>query len=137
MRMSYMILAGLVFAGAPCSAMAATSSEGGFNISLYIPVVCDLDTTEFQFDSSQNEIVGQVHEYCNSSRGFQVVASHRPLEASESVEVGYGDQHSLLEQGGISMVAFRSGPRLSTVPVRIRASGLVSQLSVAFAVTAI
>lgn len=137
MRKSYMILAGLAFALTPGSAMAATSSEGGFNISLYVPVVCDLDSTDFQFDPSQNEVVGQVYEYCNSSRGFQVVASHRPLETSEIVEVGYGDQHSMLEPSGFSTVAFRSGPRLSAVPVRIRASGLESQLSVAFAVTAI
>lgn len=133
----YVVLAGLAYSVAPSSASAAASSDGGFNISVTVPVVCDLDAENFQFDPSQNEVVGQVHEYCNSSRGFQVVASHRPLQASEIVEVGYGNQHSFLEERGLSTVAFRSGPRMSAVPVRIKASGLASQLSVAFAVTAI
>lgn len=137
MRMSHLILAGLTFAAMPTKSAAATPSESGFNISLRVPTVCDLDAGEFQVNGSQSEFTGHVFEYCNSSRGFQVIASHRPLQHSEIVEIDYGEQNSLLGEGGLSMIAFRSGPRLSAVPVKIKASGLETELSLAFSLTAI
>lgn len=119
------------------TAAHAEEASGGFNIALQVPVVCDLDASEFSLDQSQAELSGTVNEFCNSSRGFQVVASHRLLELSETVEVDYGGEQTRLERGGMSNIAFRSGPRLSAVPVRIRVTGLETQLSVSFAITAV
>ncbi|MBC2778762.1 hypothetical protein [Parasphingopyxis marina] len=119
------------------AAMASPEASGGFGVSVTIPVVCDLDASAFVLDETQNLISGYVQEYCNSSRGFQVMASHRPLEAGEAVEVSYGGDVSLLDPAGISAVAFRAGPRLKAVPVSIQANGLEQQIAVSFAVTAI
>lgn len=127
----------IVLCGLSATTAHAEEASGGFNISLQVPVVCDLDATDFSLDQSQVELSGTVNEFCNSSRGFQVVASHRPLELSEIVEVNYGGEQTLLDRGGISNIAFRSGPRLSAVPVRIRVTGLETQLSVSFAITAV
>ena len=135
--MSHLLLAGLTFAVMPTKLAAAAPSEGGFSISLHVPTVCDIDAGDFQVDASRSEITGQVYEYCNSARGFQVIASHRPLQHSEVVEVDYGEQNSMLGGSGLSMIAFRTGPRLSVVPVRIKASGLESQFALAFSLAAI
>jgi hypothetical protein len=129
--------AAIIFCCFSATTAHAEEASGGFNIALQVPVVCDLDATDFALDQSQAELSGTVNEFCNSSRGFQVVASHRPLELSETVEVNYGGEQTRLERGGLSNIAFRSGPRLSTVPVRIRVTGLETQLSVSFAITAV
>ncbi|MBA3939745.1 MAG: hypothetical protein C0520_00885 [Sphingopyxis sp.] len=127
----------LTAATLPATAMAAPAESNGFGISLTVPVVCDLDARDFVVDAVQNSISGYVEEFCNSARGFQVLASHRPLGDSEVVELDYGGDYAQLERAGISSVAFRSGPRLGTVPVRIQAAGLESQLAVSFSITAI
>ncbi len=121
----------------PATAHADPQSSGGFGITLTVPMVCDLDARDFVVDEAQENVSGFVREFCNSSRGFEVLASHRPLEEGEFVEVNYGNDYTRLEKAGISSVAFRSGPRLDTVPVRIRSVGLGSQLAVSFSITAI
>lgn len=131
------VAAAVIGASVPASAFAAESASGGFNVSLTVPVVCDLDAQDFIVDEIRNSISGHVREFCNSSRGFQVLASHRPLEAGENVRLNYGGELAQLERAGISSVAFRAGPRLDTVPVQIQASGLETQLAVSFSLTAI
>lgn len=104
-------------AAMPTKSAAATPSESGFNISLRVPTVCDLDAGEFQVNGSQSEFTGHVFEYCNSSRGFQVIASHRPLQHSEIVEIDYGEQNSLLGEGGLSMIGSTTSGQIGLRPL--------------------
>lgn len=119
------------------SAMAAPRDGANFTISMNVPIVCDIDTTTFFVDKEQSVVRGYVNEYCNSSRGFQVLASHRPLEAGEQVEVSYDGIASNLSQTGLSAIAFRSGARVGAVPVAIRTDSMQDNLSVGLSVTAI
>lgn len=118
-------------------AIAGESASGGFRISLNVPVVCDLDAQPFELDASGQHFVGQVQEFCNSNRGFQVFASHRMLEQDESISVDYGGSRSTLDLTGMSPVAFRSGARFGYVPVSIEATNLRAPIALEFGLTAI
>jgi len=121
----------------PANAMAASDASSGFGISLSIPVVCDLDAQDFVLDATQNRISGNVREFCNSSRGFQIMASHRPLYDGETVGLTYDGASAHLNSAGISTIAFRNGARFRSVPVQIEASGLETLLAVSFSIMAI
>lgn len=118
-------------------ASAASGDSGGFSISLTIPVVCDIEADDFVIDEGNNIVRGVVNEYCNSSRGFQILAGHRPLEDGEQVDLNYDGTLTSLDASGLSSVAFRSGARSGPVPVAIRTEGVLADLAVSFSVTAI
>ena len=127
-------IGGLVFA-AP--AQAGGSDSGGFRISLTIPVACDLEANDFFLDPNSGTVVGEVAESCNSNRGFQILASHRPLAENEAVDVNYGTQQASLDGSGLSAIAFRYGARHGSVPVSITPVRLVEAISVSFSLTAV
>ncbi len=133
------ISAALFFGAALASspALAASQDSGGFSVSLSVPVVCDIEAADFVLDTSQNVVRGVVNEYCNSSRGFQILAGHRPLENGEQIDLDYDGTATSLDASGLSTIAFRSGARFGPVPVAIRTQGVVENLSVSFSVTAI
>jgi hypothetical protein len=118
-------------------AQAAGDATGGFNISLEVPAVCDLSLPDFVVIEDQHAVTGEVQEFCNSSNGFQVIASHRPLNPDEVVEVDFDGELAQLDQGGVSSIAFRSGARFGYVPFRIDATHLESGLAVSFSLIAI
>ena len=118
-------------------ASAASGDSGGFSISLTVPIVCDIEAADFVLDEGNNTIRGVVNEYCNSSRGFQILAGHRPLENGEQVDLDYDGTLASLDASGLSSVAFRSGARFGPVPVAIRTQGVLASLAVSFSVTAI
>jgi len=118
-------------------AQAAADASGGFNISLEVPAVCDLSMPDFVVLEDQHAVTGEVQEFCNSANGFQVIASHRPLNQDEIVEVDFDGASTKLDQGGVSSIAFRSGARFGYVPFRIDATHLESGLAVSFSLIAI
>lgn len=118
-------------------AQAAEGASGGFNISLEVPAVCDLSVPDFVVLEDQQVVTGEVQEFCNSSNGFQIIASHRPLDPQEIVEVDFGGEFATLSEGGVSSIAFRSGARFGYVPFRIDAANLESGLAVSFSLIAI
>jgi hypothetical protein len=118
-------------------AQAAEGAAGGFNISLEVPAICDLSLPDLVFLEDEHVVTGEVHEFCNSSNGFQVIASHRPLDASEVVEVDFDGEFATLSQDGLSPIAFRSGARFGPVPFRIDATHLEAGLAVSFSLIAI
>ena len=137
MRLLFLLpaaLGGLAFA-AP--AQAGGSDSAGFRISLTIPEVCDIRADDFFLDPTSGTVVGQIAESCNSGRGFQILASHRPLGEDESVEVNYGTQQSNLDDSGLSQIAFRYGPRHDMVPVSITPIVLAEAISVSFSLTVV
>ncbi len=134
------ILTLVTLAGGLACAMpahAASNDTSGFSIAVTVPIICDLEATDFIVDQTQNTVTGSVHEYCNSARGFHVLASHRPLQTGEQVDLNYGGVVSELAAGGFSSVAFRSGARIGNVPITIRANNVEAPLALSFAVTAI
>lgn len=129
------LFAGSVMLLVPMGAHA--EEDGGFAITMDVPVVCDLDANTFSLDRSRNMVTGTVREFCNSAIGFQVMAGHRPLQNNERVEVSYDGYASSLDASGVSIVSFRSGARSESVPVTIRTENVTEQISVSFAITAI
>lgn len=118
-------------------AQAAEGDAGGFNISLEVPAVCDISMPEFVVLEEGRAVTGEVQEFCNSSNGFQVIASHRPLNPDEVVEVDFDGASARLDDGGVSAIAFRSGARFGYVPFRIDAANLEGSLAVSFSLIAI
>lgn len=118
-------------------AQAADGAAAGFNISLEVPAVCDLSMPDFVVLEDEQAVTGEVQEFCNSANGFQVIASHRPLDMDEVVEVDFDGEQTRLSEGGVSSIAFRSGARFGYVPFRIDASHLESSLAVSFSLIAI
>ncbi|NVD26284.1 hypothetical protein HUO14_00030 [Parasphingorhabdus flavimaris] len=118
-------------------AHAAPNDTGGFSVAVTVPVICDLEATDFIIDQTTNIITGQVQEYCNSSRGFHVLANHRPLLSGEQVDLTYGGVASQLATNGFSSVAFRAGARFGYVPITIHANNVEGPIALSFAVTAL
>lgn len=117
-------------------AAAASNASGSFGINAYVPEVCDIAADDFTLDAS-GTVSGSVQEFCNTSTGFQIVASHRPLTGSEEAAIHYGNSISALDGSGLASLAFRSGQRIETVPVLINAGALDAPLSVAFSLYAV
>jgi hypothetical protein len=128
--------------GLACTLAApAQAADGGvatgFNISLEVPAVCDLSMPEFVVLEDEHAVTGEVQEFCNSANGFQVIASHRPLDSDELVKVDFDGEQTRLNKGGVSSIAFRSGARFGYVPFSIDAAHLESSLAVSFSLIAI
>ena len=118
-------------------AVAAAHAAESFGISVQVPESCDIQASEFQTQAASGLLVGQVMEACNHGKGFQILASHRPLTDQEQVDVDYGGVLAHLEQSGLSPIAFRAGARYGAVPVRISARNLTQTLQVSFSLTAV
>lgn len=136
MRQATIIMA--IFAGCLASApsMAAPDAEGAGRIFARVPAVCDISADSFTLDQS-GVVTGAVREFCNTSTGYQVLASYRPLDTGENATLKYGANTTTLDMSGTARVAFRTGQRLETVPVRIDATGLSRPLAVAFSLSAV
>jgi hypothetical protein len=117
------------------AAHAEGTASGGLGISASVPEVCELSTTSAALDHPAGATTLLVQEMCNSARGFQVVASHRPLSEEELVQLDYAGQANLLSPSGFSELAVRSGPRFEQVPVQIQSAGLRSGLVISLGLT--
>ena len=62
-------------------AFAAANASGSARITAVVPAVCDLSADDFVLNES-GFVTGSVQEFCNTSSGYQVLASHRPLDVS-------------------------------------------------------
>jgi hypothetical protein len=129
--------AALAFAAISSPAQARPNGSGSFRVGAVVPVVCGIDAPSLFVTEGSEEAVGSVQEFCNSARGFQIMASYRPLDAGEKVDLYYAGELTSLSSSGLSPVAFRSGPRVRTVPVSVRSTGLKSDLALSLALTAI
>jgi len=117
----------------PLSSLAAKDASVSTSIRLVVPEICNVNAETFTIAES-GEIVGSVQEYCNTSTGFQIAVSHRPLDFSERASLQYGGQTTSLDSSGFSIVANRSGQRLARVAVKLDASQLKQPLAIAFSV---
>jgi len=135
MRFARLCLPAFLIVTAASAAHAEAPGQPGFAISVQVPEVCDIRASDFVLAAGTGEASGQVREYCNSSRGFQIMASHRALEPGEAVQVNYGGQVSALNPEGYSPLAFRAGARIEDVPVQIRSANLLNTLAISLALT--
>lgn len=127
----------LVTLGSAVPALASSDATGGLTISVRVPEFCDLEANDFIADQQNARVAGEVLETCNHNRGFQILASHRPLDMGEEVDVTFGEVHAQLGQSGLSPIAFRAGARHGPVPVTISTDGLTRMLRVSFSLTAV
>jgi hypothetical protein len=134
-RPFYMIAAVGVLAATP--AVAEETASAGFRISLQVPEVCELEVPQIDLALDQQEAGASVFEMCNSTRGFSLLASHRPLETSENVQISYGGNTAELSATGMSLIGTRHGPSVGNVPLFVRAAHLSAALSINLAMTVI
>jgi len=117
----------------PLTSLAAKDVSAATTIRLVVPEVCNVNAEQFSLAESGG-IVGTVQEYCNTSTGFQIAVSYRPLDLNEHAVVQYGGDTTSLDGSGFSVVANRSGQRLARVSVKVDTRELVQPLAIAFSV---
>lgn len=131
-----MIVATTLFTGA-ATAHAESPAASGFQISLSVPEICQIEATDMVAGNGEGASATQVFEMCNSRRGFRIVASHRPLLPGERVQINYAGQLSELDASGVSDIAVRNGPKVGHVPVLIQSDALADPIAISFGMLAI
>ena len=121
-------------AGLPAAALAQTPS-GSFQVSVYVPEVCEINASEVFAAPGDGVVTGSVFESCNTQAGFQIVASHRPLESSEKATFSYANDARALDPSGWSMVANRVGAQYGVRPISLRHTSLSAPLAINLTIT--
>lgn len=131
----YTVLALVVgVAGLPAAALAQTQS-GSFQVSVHVPEVCEITASEVFAGSGDGVVTGSVFESCNTQAGFQIVASHRPLERSERATFTYANDVHALQANGWSLVANRIGAQYGVRPISLQHSSLSAPIAVSLTIT--
>ncbi|MEE4209937.1 MAG: hypothetical protein V2I43_11780 [Parvularcula sp.] len=104
-------------------------------ITVRVPPSCSLDSSPVILDQDSQFVSSTFFESCNTNRGFQIVATHRPLAATERANVSFDGIQSSLNAGGLSFVQFRQGARHGPIAVNVAAESLDAPLAVSFAMT--
>ena len=132
---SVIALVSAAFAGT--AAMAAESGKAAFDVRVTIPEYCEINASTLLTSEGDGFASGSVFESCNTQEGFQVIASHRPLEANEAVAFNYAGVATYLREDGWSQVANRTGAKFGMRPISVRYSALVSPLAINLTITTI
>jgi hypothetical protein len=123
------------FSAVPPPALAQDNS-GSFQVSVSVPEYCEITASEILAPEGDGITTGSVFESCNTQDGFQVVATHRPLEANEWVAFNYAGDVRYLKPSGWSEVANRSGARYGERPISVSYASLSAPLAINLTVTA-
>lgn len=123
------------FAGS--AAMAAESGKAAFDVRVTVPEYCEINASTLLTSEGDGFASGSVFESCNTQEGFQVIASHRPLEANEAVAFNYAGESTYLREDGWSQVANRTGAKFGMRPISIRYNALTSPLAINLTITTI
>lgn len=92
---------------------ASAQNSGSFQISAQVPMACWVNHTVPAEAITGG--AGSVTEGCNNSAGYAVYVDHRPLTATESVRLQYGDQTTNLAGSSVTEVSRRYGPNVQKV----------------------
>ena len=131
----YTILALVVgIAGLPAVAQAQNRT-GSFRVSVHVPEVCEISASEVFAASGDGVVTGSVFESCNTQAGFQIVASHRPLEGSETATFTYANDVRALHASGWTMVANRVGAQYGARPISLHHTSLSAPLAINLTIT--
>jgi hypothetical protein len=122
---------------ASTAAMAAESGKSSFDVRVTVPEYCEINGSTMLTSEGDGFASGSVFESCNTQEGFQVIASHRPLEANEAVAFNYAGELTYLRNDGWSQVANRTGAKFGFRPISIRYSALATPLAINLTITTI
>ena len=125
------LVAGLCAISSP----ALAQDGGSFQVSVQVPEYCEINAPQILTADGDGVVSGSVFESCNTQEGFQVVASHRPLQANEWVAFNYAGAVRYLKPSGWSEVANRSGANYGERPVSVSYTSLTSPLAISLTVT--
>ena len=137
MRSSYSIFVISALGVLASPAYAQDHNAGGMHIAVTIPESCYMQAENISIAPGDGSVATTITETCNSTRGFRVTASHRPLLTDERVEVIYAGNAVALAPSGISDITFRNGPSFGRFAVKVHADALYSGLAISFGMTAI
>lgn len=128
-------IATLAFTASPSFALAENAGSQPFQVTARVPEYCEISASPVLTSSGNGVAGGTVFESCNTQEGFQVVASHRPLESGETVAFTYAGHTSYLHSDGWSQVANRTGARYGVRPISVHYSGLMTPLAISLTIT--
>jgi len=134
MRKLAQVLVVTGFSAMPAAALAQDNA-GSFQVSATVPEYCEINATEILTADGDGMVTGSVFESCNTQEGFQVVASHRPLEGNEWVAFNYAGNVRYLKSSGWSEVANRSGAKYGERPISVSYTSLAAPLAINLTVT--
>lgn len=136
MKTIHALCAGAIAATAlPQAALAEDNASQSFRINVRVPAYCEINASAIVASEGDGIATGTVFESCNTQEGFQVVASHRPLELGETAAFTYAGQASNLRAEGWSQVANRVGAKHGTRPISVQYSGLATPLAISLTIT--
>ena len=118
-------------------AMAAEAGKASFDVRVTVPEYCEINASTVLTSQGNGFASGTVFESCNTQEGFQVVASHRPLEQNEAVAFNYAGELTYLREDGWSQVANRAGAKYGLRPISVQYSGLSTPLAINLTITTI
>ena len=127
--------AAIVAIALPQAALAENGASQSFGVSARVPAYCEINASAIVVSEGNGTATGTVFESCNTQEGFQVVASHRPLEANEWVAFNYAGNASYLQPHGWSQVANRVGAKHGVRPISVQYSGLATPLAISLTIT--
>lgn len=110
------IVAGLTAVAAPQIASAGPTAGGSYRLRATVPVACWVRPTGTVM--AETGRMGSVIEACNSPGGFTVSAQYRPLAASETATITYGDRSLNLTRTGTLELRRSSMATIRTVDYR-------------------
>ena len=135
MRMFAQLALVATFAASTTPALAQEGA-GSFEVNVRVPEYCEINAPQVLVADGDGMVAGSVFESCNTQDGFQVVASHRPLESTEWVAFSYAGNTRYLSRTGWSEVANRSGAKYGERQISVRYTSLTAPLAINLTVTA-
>jgi hypothetical protein len=113
----------------------AQEGAGSFGVNVQVPEYCEINAPQILTADGDGMVAGSIFESCNTQEGFQVVASHRPLENNEWVAFSYAGNVRYLSRDGWSEVANRSGAKYGERQVSVSYTSLTAPLAINLTVT--
>ncbi|MGV7119243.1 hypothetical protein [Sphingopyxis sp. 550A] len=132
---SFALLSCLACAALPTAAHASSDASTNFRISATVPEACEIVVPDLTVDTGSGLAAGTVLESCNTQRGFQVVASYRPLDPEEKITLTYAGQSNSLHADGWQVIANRAGAQYGARPVSIWHDNLAQPLTINLTIT--
>lgn len=129
---AFLFIAGV---SALSTSAAAEDASRGFQVSVTVPEYCEISSSDFLASTGDGFVSGSVFESCNVQSGFQVVASHRPLEQNEHATFSYAQEVRRLHSSGWSMVANRMGAQFGSRPISVQHTALSAPLAIHLTIT--
>jgi hypothetical protein len=111
-RAAVFILAMLGLVGTNAPAGAASS---GYRLELVVPLSCQVRHSPVSASVMTGAAVslGQLNEYCNAARGYELVVRYAP-GTMEGAVLSLGDDQIVLNGSGQAVISRSSGARMRT-----------------------